>query len=161
MTDELDRVVDLLDYPMFVVTTRADDELAGCLVGFATQVSIDPRRFLIGLSEANRTFRVANDADRLAVHVLHRCDRDLAKLFGGTTSDEVDKFSRCRWRPGPDGVPVLDEAAAWFSGRILGRYPVGDHVGFLIEPDAAHVSDEPASLLTFAQVRDLDPGHPA
>jgi flavin reductase (DIM6/NTAB) family NADH-FMN oxidoreductase RutF len=146
---------------MFVVTTKAGDELAGCLVGFATQVSIDPRRFLIGLSEANRTFRVAQHAQRLAVHVLDADDEALAGLFGGETGDDVDKFARCRWRPGPDGVPLLDDAAAWFSGRILGRYPVGDHVGFLIEPDAADASEDEVRLLTFAQVRHLDAGHPA
>jgi flavin reductase (DIM6/NTAB) family NADH-FMN oxidoreductase RutF len=161
VTDELDRVVDLLDYPMFVVTVRAGDQMAGCLVGFATQVSIEPRRFLIGLSEANRTYRVAERADRLAVHVIDHDDPDLAELFGGQTGDDVDKFERCRWQGGPDGVPTLEDAAAWFSGRILGRYPVGDHVGFLIEPDSASVRRDGVRPLTFAQVRDLEPGHPA
>jgi flavin reductase (DIM6/NTAB) family NADH-FMN oxidoreductase RutF len=161
VTDELDRVVDLLDYPMFVVTARAGDELSGCLVGFATQVSIDPRRFLIGLSEANHTLRIAERADRLAVHVLDRDDKQLAELFGGETGDEVDKFARCRWQAGPDRVPTLDDAPAWFSGRILGRYPVGDHVGFLIEPDAAQIRRNDVRPLTFARVRDIEPGHPA
>ena len=36
-----------LEYPMFIVTARAGDEPLGCLVGFATQMSIDPPRFLI------------------------------------------------------------------------------------------------------------------
>ncbi len=35
-------VVALLNYPMFVVTTRSEDEMSGCLVGFASQVSINP-----------------------------------------------------------------------------------------------------------------------
>ena len=39
-----------LDYPMFVVTTAAGGAPAGCLVGFATQCSIDPPRFLVCLS---------------------------------------------------------------------------------------------------------------
>jgi hypothetical protein len=47
----------LLDHPMVVVTTRAGNERAGCLVGFATQVSIGPPRFLVGLSKRNRTYR--------------------------------------------------------------------------------------------------------
>jgi hypothetical protein len=28
-------------------------------------------------------------------------DGELAELFGGETGDEVDKFDRCEWRPGP------------------------------------------------------------
>jgi flavin reductase (DIM6/NTAB) family NADH-FMN oxidoreductase RutF len=161
MSDDWEGVVGLLDYPMFVVTTRAGDERAGCLVGFATQASIDPPRFLVGLSDKNHTYRVAQDADRLAVHVLDRDDRHLAELFGSETGDEVDKFARGRWQDGPGGVPLLDDAPAWFVGRVLSRHPLGDHVAFLVEPEAAHVRDGVLSLLTFAAVRDLDPGHDA
>lgn len=161
MIDGWDRVVDLLDYPMFVVTTWSGDERSGCLVGFSTQASINPPRYLVGLSNKNRTFRVADDAERLAVHVLDREDRGLAELFGSQTGDEVDKFGRCRWHDGPGGVPLLDDAPAWFVGRIVERHPLGDHVAFLIEPEAAHVREGDVSLLTFAQVSDLDPGHDA
>lgn len=37
-----------LDQPMYVVTVRGADGPAGCLVGFASQVSIDPPLFLAG-----------------------------------------------------------------------------------------------------------------
>lgn len=156
-----DEVVDLLDYPMFVVTTRVGTERSGCLVGFATQTSISPPRFLVGLSRRNHTTRLAADADRLVVHVLAEDDRELAELFGGTTGDEVDKFARCSWTDGPGGIPVLDGAAAWFAGRIVGRHPLGDHIGTVLAPDAAEVRDPQPRLLRFAHVRDLDPGHPA
>jgi len=161
LLDGWDAVVDLLDYPMFVVTTRSGDERAGCLVGFSTQASINPPRYLVGLSDKNHTFRVATGADRLAVHVLDRGDRHLAELFGTETGDEVDKFAQCRWQDGPGGVPVLDDAPAWFVGSVVSRHPLGDHVAFLVEPEVAHVREGDLTLLTFAQVRDLDPGHDA
>jgi flavin reductase (DIM6/NTAB) family NADH-FMN oxidoreductase RutF len=161
MTDGWQAVAALLDYPMFVVTTRAGDERSGCLVGFATQVSVEPARFLIGLSKNNHTYRVATDADRLVVHLLDRSRRNLAELFGATTGDQVDKFACCDWHDGPGAVPVLDGAAAWFSGPVIGTYPVGDHVGFLVEMDAADVRDPDATLLTFSAVKDVAPGHEA
>jgi flavin reductase (DIM6/NTAB) family NADH-FMN oxidoreductase RutF len=52
-----------LDYPMFIVTACADGERSGCLIGFATQASIDPPRFLVGLSHKNRTYRVGIKAE--------------------------------------------------------------------------------------------------
>jgi flavin reductase (DIM6/NTAB) family NADH-FMN oxidoreductase RutF len=67
---DFDDVSEVLDYPMFIVTTAYDGHAAGCLVGFATQTSIDPPRFLVGLSDMNRTHRVALKAPRLVVHVL-------------------------------------------------------------------------------------------
>jgi flavin reductase (DIM6/NTAB) family NADH-FMN oxidoreductase RutF len=156
-----ERLVSLLDYPMYVVTTRADDELAGCLVGFTSQVSIRPPRFLAGLSKRNRTYRVAQGASHLAVHLLERRHRELARLFGGETGDEVDKFSRCGWHPGPHGLPILDDAAGWFVGEVLSRIDAGDHVGFLLEPVDGAAPERLDDLVTFSDVRDLEPGHEA
>jgi flavin reductase (DIM6/NTAB) family NADH-FMN oxidoreductase RutF len=113
------------------------------------------------LSDKNRTTRIAARADRLVVHVLTAEQREMAELFGGTTGDEQDKFARCSWREGPSGVPLLDDVAAWFAGPILERIPYGDHIGHLIEPDEAWVGETPVPLLTFQQVKDMEPGHDA
>src|SRR3954451_16023833 len=43
-------LVSELDDPMFIVTVAGPMERAGCLVGFATQCSIHPPRFLLCLS---------------------------------------------------------------------------------------------------------------
>ncbi|WP_206328591.1 flavin reductase, partial [Streptomyces sp. Tu 4128] len=72
-----------LDPDMCVVTAAAGGERAGCLVGFSSQCSIDPIRYVVWLSEVNRTYRVASSADVLAVHLLARDQRGTAELFGG------------------------------------------------------------------------------
>lgn len=158
----LDELVADLDYPMWVVTVAAAGERDGCLVGFASQCSIDPFRFAVWLSVKNRTYRLAREADTLVVHRLPKDAMDLAELFGGTTADEEDKLAKCQWRPGPDGAPVLDGAAGWFAGRIVDRIEMkdADHVGFVIEPlDAEMRHHGPA--LSFQQARGIDPGHEA
>jgi flavin reductase (DIM6/NTAB) family NADH-FMN oxidoreductase RutF len=152
------QIVAQLDYPMFVVTTVAadDGERSGCLVGFTTQCSIKPPRFLVLVSEKNHTHSVVRRAEMLAVHLV--ADRALAQLFGGETGDEVDKFEACSWQPGPGGVPVLDGASAWFAGPVVGRLDdLGDHAGLLVEP--AESSDQVGTTLTFQQLKDVDPGH--
>ncbi|MFB4319584.1 flavin reductase family protein [Actinomadura sp. 21ATH] len=157
-----DEFVGGFDYPMFVVTT-ADPRTgtrAGCLVGFATQTSIEPFRFLACLSRRNHTYRVAAAADLLAVHVLGRDQQDLAALFATETGDEIDKFARCAWRPGPEGVPLLADAHRHLVGRILERADLGDHVGFLLSPIDVAVRT-PAAPLNFRSLPDLEPGHPA
>jgi flavin reductase (DIM6/NTAB) family NADH-FMN oxidoreductase RutF len=161
MTEAFEKLVSLLDYPMFVVTTRSGGESAGCLVGFASQVSIHPRRFLVGLSKRNRTYRVAEGASHLAVHLLERQHCELARLFGGETGDRTDKFARCDWHTGPHELPILDDAAGWFAGEVLARYDLGDHVGFLLEPLAGSAPVAFEQLVTFSDVRDLEPGHEA
>jgi flavin reductase (DIM6/NTAB) family NADH-FMN oxidoreductase RutF len=160
LQDVLARITATLDYPMLIVTAQAGERRSGCLVGFATQCSIAPVRFLICISDKNRTFRVAHDADALGVHFVPRGARHLAELFGSETGDEVGKFERCSWHPGPGGVPILDACGRWFAGSVIARVPLGDHCGHVLEPFAAEAGDD-GPLLGFSDVKQLDPGHDA
>jgi flavin reductase (DIM6/NTAB) family NADH-FMN oxidoreductase RutF len=157
----LDRFVEGLDYPMFIVTVATDDGArAGCLIGFATQCSIDPPRLLVCLSKKNHTYRLACTASTLAVHRLDPAQQELAELFGSTTGDTVDKFAHCAWRPGPAGVPVLADCPGHVVGNVLDRFDLGDHVGFLLAPLAA-TGPGGGRALSFSGVQGLEPGHEA
>jgi flavin reductase (DIM6/NTAB) family NADH-FMN oxidoreductase RutF len=160
LTETLAALTAALDYPMFVVTTAAGGKRAGCLVGFTTQCSIDPARFLVCLSRRNHTCRVAADAELLAVHLLGRDQQALAELFGTETGDDVDKLARCAWTEGPSGTPLLDDCPNRFLGRVVDRFDAGDHLAFLVEVVEAWFVDS-GPLLTFQSVRDLEPGHRA
>src|SRR5437868_1027036 len=116
---EFERLMAQLDYSLFVVTAASGGDYAGCLVGFASQVSIHPPRFLVCISVKNMTFVVAARAELLVVHFVPEAAEQLAVLFGGETGDETDKFGRCEWRAGPGGAPVLAELPDWFAGRVL------------------------------------------
>ncbi len=153
--------VSAISYPMVIVTAAAPGgERSGCLVGFHTQCSIEPARYLLCISRANHTHRVALAASHLAVHLLDEADEGLATLFGEQTGDEIDKFARCAWREGPFGLPLLAQPRAWFAGPVHTRVGVGDHTAFVLEPvDGA--AGGPFTQLGFQQVRDMRPGHPA
>jgi flavin reductase (DIM6/NTAB) family NADH-FMN oxidoreductase RutF len=155
-----DRLAGSLDAPTIVVTTTDGVERSGCLVGFHTQCSIEPPRWLVGISQENHTLRVARSARYLAVHLLRADQRALAELFGGATEDTVDKFARCAWRPGPGDVPIL-AGCDWLVGRIMLRVDLGDHEGHLL--DVVDVGSEHAAApqLGFQAVKDIRPGHPA
>ncbi|MEA2287262.1 MAG: hypothetical protein QOJ21_3305 [Solirubrobacteraceae bacterium] len=147
-----------LDYPMFIVTTCVDGERSGCLIGFATQISIKPPRFLVGLSHKNHTYGLARRADLLGVHFVPEDNGGLAELFGGETGDEIDKFERCEWHPGPGGVPLVDGCPNRFVGRVLDRLDAGDHDAFILEPVAAERQAEEQEM-TFHRAKRIEPGH--
>ena len=154
-------LMDRLDPPMYVLTAADGETRAGCLVGFATQVCLDPPRFLVCVSDKNHTHAVAAAAGTVAVHVLRRDQKDVAETFGSRCGAEVDKFADVAWSRGPDGVPVLDDCLGWFAGRVLDRLGLGDHTGLVVEPYDARVGGQRAAPLTFGDVRDLEPGHGA
>ncbi len=157
-----DPLTDRADYSLYVATAKADSgELSGCLVGFVTQCSIRPARFLVCISTANHTYRVIQEAGGIALHLLGGGQTELASLFGEVSGDSADKFERCRWRVGSlTGSPVLVECAAWIEGSILDRFDVGDHQALLVEPLAGGPGTETGTL-TIQHLPPLEPGHPA
>jgi flavin reductase (DIM6/NTAB) family NADH-FMN oxidoreductase RutF len=164
--DGFDTVVARLDAGMVVVTAAADGEQDGCLVGFHSQVSIHPRRYVVWLSVKNRTFRLAEAATHLAVHSLGAEDHALAERFGGATADDegVDKLAGLTWSPGPGGAPELADLPVRFVGTVVAQVetPDGDHVGFLLDPLTAEGADgRPGPPLRQADVLDIDAGHSA
>ncbi|MFI8946319.1 flavin reductase family protein [Streptomyces sp. NPDC053750] len=161
MDDGMDVFLGRLDPDMCVVTAAADGERAGCLVGFSSQCSLEPVRFVVWLSEVNRTFRVARFAEFLAVHLLAPEQRGTAEVFGGQTGDLVDKFRQVRWRAGYGGAVVLEDVEAWFVGRVLARVDGGDHVGFVLDPVEWGGRDASGGpVLRLADARTIEPGHP-
>ncbi len=168
MTDEeegsvaarFDELMGRLDHPMVVVTTASGDEQAGCLVGFHAQCGMEPPYYAVWISKANHTYRVGALAEVFAVHFLGADQHALAELFGATTGDDLDKFARCSWSAGPDGVPVLDEVADRFVGRRVAFVDAGtDHVCLVVAPIDARSSA--GELLWFGSTDDITPGHDA
>lgn len=156
-----DAVVAAADYPVWVLTTAVDGHRSGCLIGFCTQVGIDPRRFLAGVSENNHTFGVVSRAKHLALHLLPAHDIESARLFGSETGDHIDKFAHCEWFDGPYGLPILTAAAGWFAAEIIERHDFGDHTGLLLEPVAASAPPDSTPVLRYRDVADLSAGHEA
>jgi flavin reductase (DIM6/NTAB) family NADH-FMN oxidoreductase RutF len=153
--------VTTIDYPLAVVTVAADDgEVSGCLVGFFTQCSIEPPRFLICVSKLNHTYTVSQHAVGAALHLIGQDQVAVASLFAEETGDTTDKFARCQWHRGETGAPVLEECAAWVEGTILHRFDVGDHQALLISPVSGG-SGRSQGLLTYRHAPEFHPGHPA
>jgi flavin reductase (DIM6/NTAB) family NADH-FMN oxidoreductase RutF len=161
--DRFDAWVAELDGAMVVVTTASLGERSGCLVGFHGQASIDPPRYAIWLSKANHTYRVLWAAEHVAVHLLGVDDHDLAELFGSETGDEIDKFTRCEWEPGPGGVPLLVRCQHRFVGRRSALMDDGgDHVCLVLAPVEASTGDGSGIVpLRLSAVVDVEPGHAA
>lgn len=149
-----------VDPPMWVVTAHDGDERSGCLVGFATQVSIRPARFMVMISKANHTYRVATAAAVVAVHLLRAADAELAARFGERSGDDVDKFDGLDVVEGPGRAPVL-VGVDWFAGRVLRTIDLGDHVGMVVAPHGGAATRTAERQLGLRDVDDLEPGHDA
>jgi flavin reductase (DIM6/NTAB) family NADH-FMN oxidoreductase RutF len=157
--DAFTTLMSSIDPPMVVVTTVADDEQAGCLVGFHAQASISPERYCIWLSKANHTYRTSLRASHFAVHFLTTDDLALAERFGTVTGEDTDKFEGLDVEADAHGVPLL---AACPNRMLLERIAVLDDGGDHVCLTTRVVSAESGGRFEPLRVSDadhLDPGH--
>lgn len=158
MSDALPRLMSA-DAPLMIVTTVAEDEPAGCLVGFHSQSGIEPARYAVWLSKANHTYRVGLRAEFFAVHFLRDSDRDLARRFGTQSEDDVERFADLGWSPGPGGVPLIDDLPHRLTLRRLTMLDDGgDHV--CVSGEVTDIRcDETFRPLRLTAAADWEPGH--
>ena len=147
------------DPPLIVLTTAAEDEQAGCLVGFHAQSSIEPQHYCVWLSKANHTYRVGLRAKHFAVHFLTTEDLEVAERFGTVSGEDTDKFAGIDVDLDENGVPLL---RACPNRMTLERIAVlddgSDHVCLTTRVCSAETggSFEP---LRVSSATHLDPGH--
>jgi flavin reductase (DIM6/NTAB) family NADH-FMN oxidoreductase RutF len=128
-----------------VVVTVSGASPAGFTATSFTSVSLRPPLVSFCLNRSGSCWPAVVAADYVGVHMLRRCQEDLARTFA---TRGIDRFAEpTRWRPGLDGVPVLDDVLAVMICRVVDRVPAGDHAIVLAEPVEGSYSDEDAPLL--------------
>jgi flavin reductase (DIM6/NTAB) family NADH-FMN oxidoreductase RutF len=129
-----------------VVVTAPGPRPAGFTATSFTSVSLHPPLVSFCLDRGSSSWPAVEAADHVAVHVLSDAQEQLARTFA---TRHIDRFAApTSWRPGPHGVPVLDDVLAVFVCRVVDRVPAGDHAIVLAEPvDGTHLADPGAPLL--------------
>ena len=147
------------DPPLIVVTTAAENERAGCLVGFHAQSSISPQHYCIWLSKANYTYRVSLRAACFAVHFLTVDDFALAERFGTLSGEDTDKFAGFEVELEQNGVPLLKACPNRMSlERIAVLDDSSDHVCLTTRVCSASTSGAFEPLRVSSAIH-LEPGH--
>ena len=156
--DAFTRLMASVDPALVVVTTAAEDQWAGCLVGFHSQSSIDPQHYCLWLSKANHTYRVGLRAARFGVHFLSSTDLGLAERFGTRSGEDVDKFAGLE-TDAAHGVPLLPGCPdRMLVERIALLDDGGDHVCVTTRVLDSWASGALTPLRVSAAAH-LDPGH--
>jgi flavin reductase (DIM6/NTAB) family NADH-FMN oxidoreductase RutF len=157
--DAFGTLVASADPPLIVVTTTAEDELAGCLVGFHAQSSIAPQHYCMWLSKANHTYRVSLRASHFAVHFLTTDDLALAERFGTHSGEDTDKFADLEVELDQHGVPLLGACPNRMSLERIALLDDGsDHVCLTTRVSSALTGGSFVPLRVSAAGH-LDPGH--
>ena len=108
-----------------VTTVDADGKPYGFTANSFSSVSLDPPLLLVCPSRFLSSFAQFESCAHFAVSVLSEGQEAVSNTFAGSKGD---RFAETAWSPDPQGVPIIDGAAAHFSCRSAQVIPAGDHI---------------------------------
>ena len=131
-----------------VVITAPGEPPAGFTATSFTSVSLDPPLVSFCLAHSASAWKAVQTAEVVAVHVLTEGQEQVARTF---STRGIDRFAtHGAWRPGPDGVPLLDGVLATIVCRVFQRVEAGDHTIVLATPELGdHHADATVAPLVY------------
>jgi flavin reductase (DIM6/NTAB) family NADH-FMN oxidoreductase RutF len=125
-----------------ILTARdAEDVDHGMTVSAFCSTSLEPPLVLFCIAHDAALHPVLLEHDRMAVSILTASQEAIARRFAEKLDNRFDGVGFTR---GVTGAPLIEGALAVIEGRVVHRYPGGDHTIFLAEVLAASATmDEP------------------
>ncbi|WP_433887698.1 flavin reductase family protein [Streptomyces sp. CA-111067] len=113
-----------------VITSGEDGDAEGTTVNSFTSVSLDPPLVLFCLHKESRLRAVVDASRKFVVNFLQGQQEGLARAFAGKGTAEIRDVAT---HPSVTGVPVLSDALAFLSCRLVDEFDGGDHTVFIGE----------------------------
>ncbi|WP_308190714.1 flavin reductase family protein [Streptomyces sp. HPF1205] len=126
-----------------VITSGDADHAEGTTVNSFTSVSLDPPLVLFCLHNESRLRAVVEGSRKFVVNFLQGQQEGLARAFAGKGTAEIRDVAH---HPSVTGVPVLSDALAFLSCRLVDAFDGGDHtifVGQVVELGVPRQHQEP------------------
>ncbi|MDT7581562.1 MAG: 3-hydroxy-9,10-secoandrosta,3,5(10)-triene-9,17-dione monooxygenase reductase component [Pseudonocardiales bacterium] len=107
-----------------VVTAAGPDGPLGFTCQSFASLSLDPPLVSFAPARSSSSWPRIRQVGTFCVNVLADDHEQHSVRFARSG---IDRFAGVRWRPGPDGAPVLDGVAAWVVASLEHEYDGGDH----------------------------------
>ncbi|MCS7142324.1 MAG: flavin reductase family protein [Aigarchaeota archaeon] len=128
------RVLRLLTYGLYVLTTRHGDEISASTVNWVSQASFTPPLLMLAIKRGSRTHELIERSNTFVLNILGSDQKDVAQSFFKETTVEGNRINGLPFEPGPiTGAPVLTELPAWVECKVRSAVKDGDHTVFVAE----------------------------
>ncbi len=141
---------------VYLVGAAHEGRRGAFTAAWATQVSFAPPLLAVSVKPHNAAYALLKAGGGFAVSVLKRGQLDVARRFGSPPQSGQDKLAGVAWRPGYKGVPVLQDALAYFECELTGCAAAGDHELVVGRVIGGRILDPDAAPLTYADTGSMD-----
>jgi flavin reductase (DIM6/NTAB) family NADH-FMN oxidoreductase RutF len=124
------------DHPVYAVSSRNGNEQNMHIISYATAISMQPKRYVVGIFEGTKTLELISANPEFVLQILSKEQYPLVRLLGQQSGHSINKIARLQkrnliteWK----GFSVLKDALAFLHLKAIDQFNGGDHTGFLCE----------------------------
>jgi len=128
-----------------IVTAQAGGKENAMALAWHAPISFSPPLYGIALSTKRFSYKLIAESKEFGVNFLPFEEAELVAAVGGSSGEEVDKFSRfniAKDKPVKTKVPILSAAYAAYECRVVDDRLYGDHRLVVGEIVAVHLLKE-------------------
>jgi len=149
-----------LSYGMCIISSQKGNDLNGCIVNTAFQITPEPPMIAVSVNRQNLTYEYITKSKVFVISVLAEvAPLEFIGKFGFRTGRDIDKFHGVNYRTGLTGVPiVLDNTVAFIEAEVTDTIDVETHTLLIGRITACQTIDEGKVPMTYNYYRDVKNG---
>jgi flavin reductase (DIM6/NTAB) family NADH-FMN oxidoreductase RutF len=125
MVGQIEGLFRQLTHGVYVIGVGGEGQRNAFTAAWVMQVSFKPLLLALSVNPKHSSYAILKASGLFSVNVLGSEQQALARHFGAPAS--TDKLATVAWHAGRAGVPLLDEALAYFDCRFRHECEAGDH----------------------------------
>jgi flavin reductase (DIM6/NTAB) family NADH-FMN oxidoreductase RutF len=110
-----------------VVSARTASGYRGLTASSLVSISADPPLVLVGLEREAATRAAVVEGKAFNVSVLTRSQEFIADRFAGRAPAIDPRWQEVPHRLGANGIPLIEDCAAWLECTLVEVHAAGDH----------------------------------
>ncbi|MFD0987942.1 flavin reductase family protein [Methyloligella solikamskensis] len=154
MSDSIPDLFKRLTQGLYLIGVADGEERNAFTAAWVMQVSFDPMLLALSINPEHSSFALLEKGGAFSVNVLKSDQLDLAEAYGKPGAPE--DFGAPDWSAGEFGLPLRNDALAWFECKAKYIAPAGDHNLVTGEVVGGKILDADATPLTYADTGDMD-----
>ena len=144
---------------MYVISSHHGEKLNGQIANAVMQVTAEPPCVAVAISKNNLTHEFITASAEFAISILDEdTPMEQIGLFGFKSGRDVDKLSRCGYKKGITGCPlVTDHVLTVIEARVVKQCDVHTHTIFIGEVVSAE-NLQPGRPMTYSYYHQIKRG---
>jgi flavin reductase (DIM6/NTAB) family NADH-FMN oxidoreductase RutF len=127
-----------------VTAVRTDGKPVGFTATSLASLAAVPPLASFNMARTASAWPAIAETDYVVIHMLGARNRAVAELMA---ADNSLRFVGKHWKPGPHGIPIINDVTGWMLGRIVERVPVHNNAVVVVQIEDGELGDPDEALV--------------